>query len=61
VQDVNALKNAIETLLWRPDYALQLGINGRKRVESEYSPDAIYEKYKIIWERIGGKTESISN
>jgi glycosyltransferase involved in cell wall biosynthesis len=51
VGDVDALRIAIQTLLRQPDYARQLGRNGRERVAQEFSPRRVYAQYKSIWIR----------
>jgi glycosyltransferase involved in cell wall biosynthesis len=51
VGDVDALRIAIQSLLKQPDYAQQLGRNGRERVSQEFSPRSVYAQYKSIWKR----------
>jgi len=51
VGDVDALRIAIQSLLKQPDYAQQLGRNGRERVAQEFSPRSVYARYKSIWKR----------
>jgi glycosyltransferase involved in cell wall biosynthesis len=51
VGDVNALRMAIQSLLKQPAYAHQLGRRGKERVALEYSPQAVYSQYKLIWEK----------
>ena len=50
VRNVDALRIAIRSLLKQPDYAMELGRRGRERVAREYSPKAVYARYKSIWE-----------
>jgi glycosyltransferase involved in cell wall biosynthesis len=51
VGDVNALRIAIQSLLKQPAYAHELGLRGKERVAREYSPQAVYSQYKLIWEK----------
>ena len=49
VGDARALREAIETLLERPEWARELGQRGKRRVEREYSPEVTYPKYRAAW------------
>lgn len=49
IGDVDALRNAIKSLLNEPGQALEMGQRGRERVMREYSAGAVYPQYKSIW------------
>ena len=49
VGDVDALRNAIKSLLNEPGQALEMGQRGRERVMREYSAGVVYPQYKSIW------------
>ena len=51
--DARALRGAIESLLERPEWAQEMGRRGKRRVEREYSPDAIYPMYRAAWSESG--------
>jgi glycosyltransferase involved in cell wall biosynthesis len=53
VGDARALREAIETLLERPELAHELGQRGKRRVEREYSPEVLYPKYRAAWSASG--------
>jgi glycosyltransferase involved in cell wall biosynthesis len=51
--DARALREAIQTLLERPEWARELGQRGKRRVEREYSPEVIYPMYRAAWGESG--------
>jgi glycosyltransferase involved in cell wall biosynthesis len=51
VGDVNALREAIQSLLDDPPHACELGRRGRERAGLLYSPEKVYAEYHSIWER----------
>ena len=53
VGDVRALREAIESLLERPEWARELGQRGKRRVARAYSPEAIYPMYRAAWSESG--------
>jgi glycosyltransferase involved in cell wall biosynthesis len=53
VGDARALREAIETLLERPEWARELGRRGKRRVERAYSPEVIYPLYRAAWSECG--------
>lgn len=48
-RDIKGLKNAIEIMLNQRDYALQCGLNARKRVTELYSMPIVWDKLIGIW------------
>lgn len=51
-KDIEGLKTAIEKMLNQRDYALQCGLNARKRVAEQYSMPIVWDKLTSIWKSL---------
>ncbi len=51
-KDVEGLKTAIEKMLCQRNYALQCGLNARKRVAEQYSMPIVWDKLTGIWKSL---------
>jgi glycosyltransferase involved in cell wall biosynthesis len=57
--DKDDLKSAIRYLLANPDLVLEMGLNARKYVEQEYSPEMHYQKLMKIYNNVLSEKHAI--